>query len=77
VVNIRGADYSDALERVIKNVAHRYSMGFVPDTTVMDGGFHKLSVTVLIPKTAGSNRSLEIRARRGYYLGPPTGAIKR
>jgi VWFA-related protein len=77
VVHIRGTDYSDALERVIKNAAQRYSMGFVPDNTVMDGSFHKLSVTVRIPKTARNHRPLEVRARQGYYLAPPTGAIKR
>jgi len=77
VVHIRGTDYSDALERVIKNVAQRQSMGFVPDNTVLDGRFHKLSVTVRTPNTAGGHRSLEVRARQGYYLGPPTGAIKR
>jgi VWFA-related protein len=77
VAHIRGTDYSDALERVIKNVAQRYSMGFVPDNTVMDGHFHKLSVTVRTPNTAGGHRSLEVRARRGYYLAAPTGAIKR
>jgi VWFA-related protein len=76
VVHIRGVDYSDALERVIKNVAQRYSMGFVPDKTVADGSFHKLSVTVRIPKTASSHGPLEVRARQGYYLAPPTGAIK-
>jgi VWFA-related protein len=75
VVHIRGTDYSDALERVIKNVAQRYSMGFVPDNTVVDGSFHKLSVTVRI--AAGNHRPLEVRARQGYYLAPPTGAIKR
>jgi len=77
VVHIPGTDYSDALERVIKNVAQRYSMGFVPDNLVMDGRFHKLGVTVRIPNMAGGHRPLEVRARSGYYLGAPAGAIKR
>lgn len=72
VVHIRGTDYSDALERLIKNVAQRYSMGFVPDDTARDGRFHKLSVAVQVPATFGSRRAFEVRARRGYVLGSPT-----
>lgn len=77
VVHIRGTDYSGALERVIKNVAQRYSMGFVPENAVMDGRFHKLSVAVKGPATVLGHRALEVRARLGYYLGEPSGATKR
>lgn len=77
VVHIRGTDYSDALERVIKNVAQRYSMGFVPENAVMDGRFHRLSVAVQVPATVPGHRALEVRARLGYYLGVPSGATKR
>jgi VWFA-related protein len=76
VVNIRGTDYSEALERVIENLARRYSIGFTSDRNLPDGSFHKLGITIRVPNASGSRRALEVRARRGYVAGSSTSRIE-
>ncbi|MCU1236172.1 MAG: hypothetical protein JWP63_4139 [Candidatus Solibacter sp.] len=60
IAKVRNEDYAEALERVIGNTAHRYSLAFVPRTDA-DGKLHPLTVRV---KAQG--RRLQVIARRGY-----------
>ena len=66
VVDISGDDYSVALEKVVGDLAGRYSLGFVPDTTRLDGRFHKLAVKTKVPPSLNEHDKTLIRARRGY-----------
>jgi len=72
IINVRGADYSDALERVLDNIPRRYSIGFIPDDTLPDGRFHKLDVAIRVSSTSDPHRALKVRARRGYIAVSPT-----
>lgn len=69
VIKLRGNDYSDALERIIENLARRYSIGFTPDETLQDGRFHNLRVSIRPSATLGRHRPFVVRARRGYVAG--------
>jgi hypothetical protein len=73
---MRGTDYSDALERVIENLARRYSIGFIPNVALRDGGFHDLNVSVRSSAAPG-HQKLEVRARRGYVAGALSGGAER
>lgn len=66
-VDVRGDEYSDALERLIGNLVERYSIGFVPDEKTLDGRFHKLTVRIKDSTAKNKKRKLKIRARAGYY----------
>jgi len=76
-VHIRDTDYSDALERVIENLARRYSLGFIPNVALRDRGFHNLNVSVRIPAALGNSRTLEVRARRRYFAETFAGRAER
>lgn len=76
-IHIHGTDYSDALERLIENLARRYSLGFVPDVAFRERGFHSLNVSVRIPPALGNSRALAVRARRGYFAETFAGRAKR
>lgn len=71
IINVRGIDYSSELERVIDNLAERYSIGFIPENTHLDNRFHKLDITVKVPAAFGNRRKLAVRARRNYVAGSP------
>jgi VWFA-related protein len=66
VVDVQGEDYSEALEQVIGNLVGRYSLGFVPDASRLDGKFHKLTLKVKLPPELGKGRKIVVSARRGY-----------
>jgi VWFA-related protein len=66
VVNVDDDEFGEALERVVGNLAARYSIGFVPDASRLDGRFHRLKVKVEVPESLGKVGKLEVRARRGY-----------
>lgn len=70
VIKVHEEDYGDALERIIGNLARRYSLGFVPDKTQLDGKLHKLTIRLKpsLPQVKG--RKLQIRARQGYVANP-------
>lgn len=65
-IKVHDDNYGDALERIIGDVANRYSLGFVPDKTRIDGKLHKLAVTVKPSATEEKDRKLKVRARQGY-----------
>ncbi len=67
IISIGEDNYSAALEQVVGDLVARYSLGFVPDVTRLDGQFHDLKVKVKVPVTLGKARKLVIRARRGYF----------
>jgi VWFA-related protein len=67
MINVRGDDYSNALEQVIGNVVGRYSLGFEPDKSRLDGQFHKLTVNVKVPDVQGKKQKILIRARKSYF----------
>lgn len=67
VINVSGDDYSDALEKVVGDLAGRYSLGFVPDAARLDGRFHKLTVKLKVPPSFNEGDKLSVSARRGYF----------
>ena len=67
MINVKGDDYSSALEQVIGNVVGRYSLGFQPDESRLDGQFHRLTVNVKVPDAQGKKQRILTRARRGYF----------
>jgi len=69
IIKVHEEDYGDALERIIGNLAQRYSLGFVPDKTRFDGKLHKLTIKVK-PLVQQKGRKLQIRARRAYVANP-------
>ena len=69
VIKVHEEDYGEALERIIGNLAQRYSLGFVPDKTQLDGKLHKLTIKVK-PLVEQKSRKLQIRARRAYVANP-------
>jgi VWFA-related protein len=68
VIKVHEEDYGDALERIIGNLAQRYSLGFVPDKTQLDGKPHKLFIKVKLAQEKA--RKLQIRARQAYLANP-------
>lgn len=67
VVNVKDDEFGKALERVVGNLAARYSLGFVPDASRLDNRFHKLRVSVDVPETLRKVGRLEVRVRQGYF----------
>jgi VWFA-related protein len=63
-------DYGPALEKLIGNLAARYSLGFtLPEDERQDGQMHRLEVRVKARNADGSARKVNIIARQAYY--PP------
>lgn len=73
VVRVRKPeDYGVGLEKIIGDLAARYTLGFEVDENEQDGGrMHKLEVKVTVPDSRGKLRKVEIRHRRGYYPPEP------
>jgi len=69
-IKVHEEDYGDALERIIGNLAQRYSLGFVPDKTQLDGKPHKLTVRVRPSLAKEKSRKLQTRARQSYVANP-------
>lgn len=67
VVNVNDDEFGEALERVVGNLAARYSLGFVPEASRLDGRFHKLKVKVEVPERLGKAVKVEVRVRQGYF----------
>ncbi|MDQ6786339.1 MAG: VWA domain-containing protein [Acidobacteriota bacterium] len=67
IVNVKGDDYSAALEQVIGNLVGRYSLGFVLEENRLDGKFHKLTVKVKLPNAEDKKQKILVRARKGYF----------
>lgn len=62
-------DYGPALEKLIGNLASRYTLGFtLSDDELNDGQMHRLEVRVRARDSQGKERKLEVRARQGYYM---------
>jgi hypothetical protein len=62
-------DLASALERFIKSLMARYSIGFTLGVDEKDGGqMHKLEVKVKAIDSRGKERKLIVSARRGYYM---------
>ena len=70
VIKVHEEDYGDALERIIGNLARRYSLGFVPDRTQLDGKLHKLTTRVKRSVAQETGQKLQIDARQGYVAPP-------
>jgi hypothetical protein len=65
----RKKDYGAALERLIGDLAARYSLGFTIGADEMDDGqMHRLEVRVKGRDSQGKERNIEVRARQGYYM---------
>ena len=61
-------DYGRALERLIGNLTARYSLGFrLTEDELDDGQMNRLEVRVKSRDSQGKDRTLEVRARSGYY----------
>lgn len=65
IAQVKGDNYSDALEQIIGDVVGRYGLGFEPVEDHIDGRFHKLTVKVKLPNE-GKSRKILIRYRKGY-----------
>ena len=62
-------DYGKGLERIVGNLAARYSLGFeLSDSEPDDGRVHRLEVRAKAPDRNGKKQTLQVLARRGYYL---------
>jgi hypothetical protein len=62
-------DLANALERFIKSLMARYSLGFtLGEDENDDGQMHKLDVKVKAKDSRGKERKLIVNARRGYYM---------
>jgi hypothetical protein len=70
VIKVHEEDYGDALERIIGNLAQRYSLGFVPNKAQLDGKLHKLTIRVKPSVAPQQGSKLQIRARQGYVASP-------
>ena len=65
----RPDDLVTGLERIITDLASRYSLGFsLDDSERDDGRMHQLEVKVEARDARGKKRKLKVRARRGYYV---------
>jgi hypothetical protein len=61
-------DYRYGLERILGNLASRYSIGFtLPQTEPDDGRFHRLSIRVKARDDLGRKLTLKVTAPAGYY----------
>lgn len=62
-------DYGPALEKLIGNLAARYSLGFTLGQDESDDGrMHQLEVRAKAKDSQGKERRVEVSAREGYYL---------
>jgi Ca-activated chloride channel family protein len=62
-------DYGPALEKLLGDLASRYSLGFtLGDDELNDGQMHRLEVRIRARDSLGKERKLEVLARQGYYL---------
>lgn len=62
-------DLAANLEKIISEIASRYSLGFALDDNERgDGRMRKLEVTVEAKDARGRKRKLKTRARSGYYI---------
>ena len=65
----RSDDLAAGMEKIITDLASRYSLGFSLDESEPDDGrMHKLEVKVEARNAKGKKRALKLRARRGYYM---------
>lgn len=65
----RKKDYGAALEKLIGDLAARYSLGFtIGEDEMDDGQMHRLEVRVKGRDSQGKERNIEVRARQGYYM---------
>ena len=66
----RKRDYGPALEKLIGDLAARYSLGFtLREDELADGRMHQLEVRVRARDSQGKDRKVDVSARQGYY--PP------
>lgn len=62
-------DYGKGLERIVGNLVARYSLGFeLSDSEPDDGKLHRLEVRAKAPDKKGKKQTMQVLARRGYYL---------
>ena len=62
-------DYRAGLERVLSDLASRYTLGFeLASDEPKDGRLHRLEVRVKARDRSGKERKVEVLARRAYYL---------
>jgi hypothetical protein len=70
VLNVgRPEDLASGLEKIIDDLAARYSLGFeLEDDERDDGQMHRLEVKVQDNAALVKKRKLNVRARQGYYI---------
>jgi Ca-activated chloride channel family protein len=62
-----GRDLVDeALQQIVRELREQYTLGYYPTNTARDGKFHRISLET-------RDRSLKVRARRGYWAARGTG----
>jgi VWFA-related protein len=67
VIKVEKDNYREAVKRLLESLSRAYQIGFVPQTSAMDGSFHKIAVRV-----ADSNQAnhAQLSYRKGYWAKP-------
>jgi Ca-activated chloride channel family protein len=60
-------EIGDALNRIARDIRHRYTIGYVSTNTRRDGIFRKIKVIAVDQKT---HRPLQVKVRTGYLPAP-------
>lgn len=69
-------EYRAGLEKIMDDLSSRYTLGFELDANEPDDGkLHRLEVKVKANDKSGKPRTLEVVARRGYFLPKPQQAV--
>jgi Ca-activated chloride channel family protein len=59
----KAAQIGEVLDRIARDIRHRYTIGYVSTNSRRDGSFRKVKVTAVDPRT---RRQLQVRVRTGY-----------
>ena len=67
LIGAKKSEIDDRLEKLIRHLRSRYSMGFKPPETTVDGKLHTIKLTIS-PTVLKQKGNLTVRTRNGYYL---------
>ncbi|HSE34345.1 MAG TPA: VWA domain-containing protein [Pyrinomonadaceae bacterium] len=70
LIGAKKKEVDDRLAELINHLRARYSMGFKPPETTLDGKLHRIKLK-MSPSTLTRNGKLTVRTRNGYYLRRP------
>jgi hypothetical protein len=67
LVGAKKKEIDDRLDKLINHLRARYSMGFKPPETTVDGKLHRIKLTIS-PAALKQKGKFTVRTRTGYYL---------